>query len=45
MKLAADIAIKAVKIPFDVAVNVGMVPIKIAKAIPPVNWALRWLGF
>jgi hypothetical protein len=45
VKLAADIAIKAVKIPFDVAVSVGMVPIKIAKAIPPVNWALRWLGF
>ena len=45
LSTTAEIGINAVKIPFDVAVGTALLPIKVAKKIPPVNWALKWLGF
>lgn len=41
----SNIGVNIVKIPFDIAMGTALLPVKILKQIPPVNWALRWLGF
>jgi len=41
----SNIAVNAVKIPFDIAMGAALLPVKLAKKVPPVNWALKWLGY
>lgn len=45
VSLTSHVAVTTVKIPFDLAMGAAAIPVQIAKKVPPVNWALRWLGF
>ena len=44
-KSVAKLAVNVVKVPVDTAISAAMVPIKLTKHLPPVNWVLRRLGF